>query len=84
MALWKQDSDLGYAKIQKSFKYNNFRRHTNLLNELGGLNKKSDKYDQKQPSKCVLRKRCSENMQQVYRRTLMPKCDCNKVALKFY
>ena len=31
--------------------------------------------DQKQPSIGVLRKRCSENMQQVYRRTPMPKCD---------
>ena len=26
-------------------------------------------------------KRCSENMQQIYRRTLLPKCDFNKVAL---
>ena len=32
-------------------------------------------YFQKQPSKSVLRKRCSENMQQTYRRTLMLKCD---------
>ena len=28
---------------------------------------------QKQPSRGVLRKRCSENMQQIYIRTLMPK-----------
>ena len=34
----------------------------------------------KQPSIGVLRKRCSENMQQIYRRTPMPKCDFNKVA----
>ena len=32
---------------------------------------------QKQPSRGVVRKRCSENMQQVYRRTPMPKCDFN-------
>ena len=32
---------------------------------------------QKQPPKCVLRKRCSENMQQIYGRTPMPKCVCN-------
>ena len=32
---------------------------------------------QKQPSRDVLRKRCSENMQQIYRRTPMPKCDFN-------
>ena len=28
-------------------------------------------------------KRCSENMQQIYRRTPMPKCDFNKVAKQF-
>ena len=35
---------------------------------------------QKQPYRGVLRKRCSENMQQINRRTPMPKCDFNKVA----
>ena len=30
---------------------------------------------QKQPPRGVLTKRCSENMQQVYRRTPLPKCD---------
>ena len=34
-------------------------------------------YCQKQPSRGVLRKRCSENMQQIYR-TPMPKCDLFK------
>ena len=29
-------------------------------------------------------KRCSENMQQIYRRTPMPKSDLNKVALQIY
>ena len=38
---------------------------------------------QKQPSRVVLKKRCSENMQQVYRRAPMPKCDFNKVACNF-
>ena len=38
---------------------------------------------QKQPCRAVLRKRCSENMQQTCRRTPMPKCDFNKVACKF-
>ena len=28
----------------------------------------------------VLKKRCSENMQKIYRRIPMPKCDFNKVA----
>ena len=39
---------------------------------------------QKQPSRGVLKKRCSENMQQIYRRTPMPKCDFNKVAKQLY
>ena len=37
------------------------------------------KHEQKQRTKGVLRKSCSENMQQIYRRTPMPKCDFNKV-----
>ena len=37
-----------------------------------------------QPSRGVLSKTCCENMQQIYRRTPMPKCDFNKVALQFY
>ena len=40
-------------------------------------------YFQRQPSRSVLRKRCSENMQQFYKRTPIPKCDSNKVALHF-
>ena len=35
---------------------------------------------QKQPPRGVLSKRCSENMQQIYGRTPMQKCDFNKVA----
>ena len=38
----------------------------------------------KQPSRGVPRKRCSENMQQIYRRTPMSKCDFNKVPLQLY
>ena len=37
---------------------------------------------QKELSRGVLRKTCSENMQQIYRRTPMPKCDFSKVALE--
>ena len=36
-------------------------------------------FRQKQPPRGVIRKRCSENMQQIYRKTPMPKCDFNKV-----
>ena len=39
------------------------------------------RYIQKQPPRRVLKKRCSQNMQQIYRRTPMPKCDFNKVGL---
>ena len=39
---------------------------------------------QMQPSIGVLKKRCSENMQHIYRRTPMPKCDFNKVAFQRY
>ena len=39
---------------------------------------------QKQPPRVVPWKRYSENMQQIYRRTPMPKCDFNKVALQLY
>ena len=37
---------------------------------------------QRQPPRGVLWKRCSENMQQIYTRTTMPKRDFNKVALQ--
>ena len=38
---------------------------------------------QKQPPRGVLNKRCSENVQQIYRRAPMSKCDFNKVASNF-
>ena len=42
------------------------------------------RYFEKQPTRGVLKKRCSENMQQICRRTPMPKCDFNKVAKQIY
>ena len=36
------------------------------------------------PFRGVFRKMCPEIMQQIYRRTPMPKCDFNKVALQLY
>ena len=39
---------------------------------------------EKQPPRDVRRKRCSENMQQIYRRTPMPKYDFNKAAKQLY
>ena len=43
-------------------------------------------YLQKQPIRGVPWKSCSENMQQIYRRILMPKSDSNinKVVKQFY
>ena len=39
---------------------------------------------QKQPFRGFLRKKCFENMQQIYRRRSMAKCDFNKVAKQLY
>ena len=39
---------------------------------------------QKQPSRDVLMKRCSENMQQIYRGTTMPKCVFKKNVKQLY
>ena len=41
-------------------------------------------YNQKQPPRGVFKKRCSENMQQSYRRTHMSKSDFNNVAVQLY
>ena len=42
----------------------------------------SDDNSQKQPSRDILRKRYSENIQQIYIRIPMPNCDFNKVGKK--
>ena len=39
---------------------------------------------QKQPFREILKKKFSENMQPIYRRTLLPKCYFNKVAKQLY
>ena len=39
---------------------------------------------QTQPCRGSLKKMCSENMQQIYRRAPMPKCDFSKVAKQLY
>ena len=36
----------------------------------------------KQPARGVLRKRCSVNMRQIYRRTPMPKCELGETFTK--
>ena len=40
--------------------------------------------DQKQPSRGVLKKRCCENMQQIYRRTPLPKCNFIEISLRHW
>ena len=54
------------------------------------LNKQSSEYvrimennRQKQSSRGVLRKWCSKNKQQIYRRTPIPKCDFNNMQSNF-
>ena len=39
---------------------------------------------QNQPPRGFLRKSCTENMQVIYRRTPIPKCDFNKVTKQLY
>ena len=41
-------------------------------------------FNNKQPSRGVLIKRCSKNMQEIHRRTPLPKCDFNKVGLQLF
>ena len=59
---------------------------TNLFG-IKSLNIRFSKYQKQwhqiQPSRGVPRKRCSENIQQIYRRTPMPKYDFNKYACNF-
>ena len=43
-----------------------------------------DTFSLKQPFRGVLKKMCSENMQQIYTRTPMPKYHFNKVAKQLY
>ena len=74
---WKQTF---FKWAQNFYIYKNF-----LINSVSlcyCLNNKS--IFQKQPPRRVPRERCSENIQEIYRRTPMPKCDFNKVALQFY
>ena len=59
-------------------------RRVSFVNSAGLRSRFIDFQWQKQPSRGVLKKRCSENMPQIYRRTPMPKCTFNKVAKQPY
>ena len=57
-------------------------RMKNVMFQLENIKQKAK--SQKQRPRGVPRKRCSENRQQIYRRTPMAKCNFNKVALQLY
>ena len=59
--------------------YANFSRGSNTITLWGQL-----RFIQKQPRRGFPRKRCSEDMQQIYRRIPMLKCDFKKVAKQLY
>ena len=67
-----QSKTLEYLKIQESLRSENLTEYYYICKE------------QKQPSRDVLRKRCSENMQQIYWITPIANCDLNKVAKQLY
>ena len=58
--------------------------HLGIYMSIISISPKFFKIQEKPPSRCVLRKRCSENMQQIYRRTPMPKYDFNKVEISLH
>ena len=82
-----------FHKYQRTYRHYQclFRKNLNLcsfwldspvlsftIQTLESINETSNV--QKQPSSSVLRKRCPENIQQLYTNTPMLKCDFNKVA----
>ena len=79
------DQLISLVKLLK-FKQVLFTSLSFIINKLKILCQKFDRSRsncQKQPSKGVLMKGCSNNMQQIYRRTPMPKCNFNKVENNF-
>ena len=55
-----------------------------LLDPFSTIARRRRRKYQKQPSRGIPRKKCSEDMQQIYNRTAMPKCNFNKVAKQLY
>ena len=78
---WKRDKQIGLFAEYTLRVHEVYMKHTlsilDVYNTWCGIN-------QKQPPRGVPRKRCSENMQQIYKRTAMPKCDFNEVPLQLY
>ena len=68
--------------INKNSRFsNNFNGELMLPTCHGVCNSKKNR--QKQPYIGALKKRCFENIPQIYRRTSMPKCDFNEVLCNF-
>ena len=59
-------------------------RHFFIFTIFVSMSRPRSIYVQKQPPRAVPRKRCSENIQQIYRRTPVPECGLNKVAKQLY
>ena len=79
--------DLCAKFVQNELIYNSFQANAPILYTLKMSENQSfvDTFrGQRQPFIGILTKRCSENMQQIYRRTLMPKCDFNKIPKQLY
>ena len=78
----KPVQDTANIKTNTVIKFKDEQEHECTTQILGRAGKATGKYkrcyNQKQPSRGVLRKRCSENMQQIYKRTPMPKCKFKK------
>ena len=61
-----------------------FPKNCNFVSVFGNnLHLKMKRNTEAALQRCSIR-RCSESMQQIYRRTPMPKCDFNKVAKQLY
>ena len=72
-----------YMRATLAFNGLNLSRRTTLVGLRGVFRTLSNIYEnffQKEPTRGVPRKRYSENMQQIYRRSPMPKSNFSKVA----
>ena len=80
----KQRNKQRYSKKRKYQGQNKTAIPAQNITENSCNHNRNDTNIQKHPFWVVLRERCSENMQQIYRRTTMPKCDSNKVPKQVY
>ena len=85
---WKKNKSLGLQSSLPTHNITSCRNwkwwYTKNSLDLPLYNWYCNNHKQKQSPRDVPRKRCSENVQQIYRRSSMLKCDFNKVALQLY